>query len=179
MDQLKPVESKMSELFKGLPQMSSSAKQTLAKWMEWIALIFGVLQLLAAWGFWSAGHRVNSYVDYANSISRAFGAGDVAPKLGITYYIALVILVVSAVTLLMAYPGLKARKKIGWDWLFLGSLVNLVYGVASVFVNSYYGGGADNLIMSLVSSAIGFYLLFQVREVYTGKHAPAASVEKK
>lgn len=169
MDQLKPIETKLAELFNGAPDMSASAKKTLAGVLEWIALIFGVLQLLAVWGLWSTGHRVNEFIDVANSYSAAVGGPSIAPKLGITYYLALIVLLFSAVSLLMAYPGLKARKKIGWDWLFLGSLVNLVYGVVAVFVGSRIGGGLSDLIWSLIGSAIGFYLLFQVRELFSGK----------
>lgn len=173
MEKLKPIEDKLADLFKGLPAMPDNAKKSLASAMEWIALVFGVLQLFAVWGLWNAGHRANEAIDYLNRFSNAFGGGDVAPKLGVVYYISLLVLAVSALTLLLAYPGLKAGKKAGWNWLFLGLLVNIAYGVLSVFVNSTYGGGADNLVFSLLGSFIGFYLLFQIRGQYVGSHKSA------
>jgi len=127
------------------------------------------LQVLAVIGLWTAGHRVNQVVNVVNQISASYGGKDVSSGLGIMYYLALVVLAVSAATLLLAYPGLKARKKDGWNWLFLGALINLVYGVVSIFVSSTYGGGFGDFIWSLIGSAIGFYLLFQVRELYSAK----------
>jgi hypothetical protein len=67
------------------------------------------------------------------------------------------------VILLMAYPHLVKRARRGWDLLFLGSLLNVVYSLVSVFID---GRGFSNFLLSLVGSAIGFYLLFQIKDRY-------------
>ncbi len=177
MEQLKPVEKSLGELFKNAPKMSEKARQSFAKYMPWIALVFGVLQLLAALTFWRAGHRLNALYDWANEVNRLYGTGvSTHSSLGLFYWLALIVLAASALILLAAYPGLAARKKSGWDWLFLGTLVNLAYGVVSIFVDDYYGGGFGRLVSALIGSAISFYLLYQVRDIYTGKkEAPKAS----
>ncbi len=172
---LKPLETKLAEVFKNGPQLSENARKSLAtQWYPWIALIFGVLQLFAVWALWSAGHRANELYDYANQLSRAFGGDDVTSGVGVFYWVSLAVLVADAVILLMAYPGLKAKKKVGWDWLFLGAVVNLVYGVVSIFVDDYYGGGFGNFVGSLVGSVIAFWLLFQARSYYTSATAKPA-----
>ena len=77
---------------------------------------------------------------------------------------------VQGVIYLLAYPGLKAHKKAGWNYLFYGALLNVVYAVATLF-NDYQGG--SSFVGGLIGSAIGFYLLFQVRSAYTGGKAAA------
>lgn len=179
MDKLQPIEAKLAELFKSLPDLSPTARKTLAGILEWVALIFGVLQLLFVFTFWGYGHRVNEAIDYVNSLSNTYGSPNVVDSLGIMYYIALLLALVSAILLLIAYPGLRARKKIGWDWIFLGALLNIVFGVVALFVDSSAGGGLRNLFSSLIGSTIGFYLLFQVRDQFTGKVTPKADSPKK
>ncbi len=178
LDKLKPIEDKLAEVFKGLPQLSDSAKKSLAGAMEWVALVFGILQALSVWWLWDAGQKANTVIDFANSLTRAVGGTDVAPKLGLMFYLSLAALAASAVTLLMAYPGLKAGKKVGWNWLFLGVLVNLVYGVFSIFVDKAYGGGFGDFLMAAVGTAVGFWILFQVREYFGGHHKAAEKSEK-
>lgn len=166
---LKPLEDKLAEVFKAAPKLSDNVKKSLVNsWYPWVALIFGILQLLAVWSLWSVGHRANELVNYANDLSRAFGGGTVTPDLGLFYWVALIFLAADAVILLLAYPGLKAKTKAGWDWLFLGSVLNLGYGVVSVFVDDYYGGGIGRLFGALIGSVISFWLLFQVRDMYKG-----------
>jgi len=181
MDQIKPLEDKLAGVFKNLPQLPEQTKKSLVKFFEWISIIFGVLQVIAVVSLWSVGHRVNEISSLVNEYSRFYNGQTTVPGLSVFYYIALAFLAVSAVTLLLAYPGLKARKKVGWNWLFVGTLVNLLYGVSSVFINSYYGGGGGRLFSSILGSAISFYLLFQVRDQYATHRAakPAASTTDK
>ncbi len=179
---LKPLEAKLAEVFKDGPHLPENARKSLAtKWYPWIAIIFGVLQVLAVLALWRAGHTVDDFVDYANRISRAYGGKEVSSSLGLTYWLSLIVLAADAVILLMAYPGLKAKKKVGWDWLFLGALVNLAYGVLSIFVNGNYGGGFGNFVSSAIGSLIAFWLLFEARNYYTGSATKASEkpAEKK
>lgn len=165
-EQLKPIEKALGGIFKDLPALPTNAKKTLVNIFPWLALIFGLIQIWGFWALWDVGHRANDVID---TLSRTFGVTNAPESLGLTYWVALIFLGISALTLLMAYPGLKNRKKTGWDWLFLGSLINVVYGVISIFIDQYYGGGMGNFFMALIGSAIGFYLLFQVRERYNGE----------
>ena len=163
---VKPVEEALLPIFKGLPSLPEGGRKVLVKIWPVLALIFGVLQLLAAWSLWGLGHTANELVSYANQLSIAAGNGPVTQDLGLFYYLGLAVLVVDAVILLMAVAPLNAHQKKGWDLLFLGAELNLVYGIVILF-DSYYGG-VGSLFSTLLGSAIGFYLLFQVRDYYTG-----------
>lgn len=145
-------------------KMPPNARKGLAKALWIIALVFGILQLLAAWGLWRAGHYVNNAIDYYNSLSGVYGMNAPVDNLGAFFYLSLLVLVVDAVILLAAVSGLKAMRKAGWNLLFYSLLLNLVYGVVRLF--SETSGGFGYLLMALLSSAIGAYLLFQVRDQF-------------
>lgn len=170
---VKPVEEALLPIFKGLPSLPEGARKVLVKIWPILALVFGILQVLAVWSLWNLGHTANELVNYANQLSIAAGNGPVTPELGLFYYLGLAVLVIDAVILLLAVAPLSAHQKKGWDLLFLGAELNLVYGLVILF-DSYYGG-MSSLFSTLIGSAIGFYLLFQVRDYYTG----AKSVEAK
>lgn len=168
MNSIKQIENSLSDIFKGLPPLPSSTKETLAKIWPWLALIGGIIQLLAAWGLYQLTNYVNRINDLANSLS-AYYTGQAAGLSStdkMVIYLSIAVLVVDAVLLLMAYPHLKTRSRRGWDLLFLASLINLVYAVLQIFT---YNRGFGSFIGSLIGSAIGFYLLFQVREKYGSK----------
>lgn len=179
---LKPLEDKLAKVFKDLPQLSASAKKSLAEALKWLSLVFGLLQLLSVWWLWNAGRRADDYVDFANSFSRVLGVDPNVHHLGPMFYIALVVMALSAVTLLLAYPKLNQNKKEGWDWLFVGSLLNLVYGVVAIFVDKVDGGGFGKLVTAAIGSAVSFWILYQVRDHFTGHAkvaAPHHTAEKK
>lgn len=162
---VKPIEQALMPVFKGLPSLPEGARKFLVKIWPILALVFGLLQLLGAWGLWQLGHTTNTLIYDINQYSVAVGDGAVAPTLGVFYYLGLAVLVIDAIILLLAVAPLNARQKKGWDLLLLGTTLNLVYGIVLLF-DAY--GGVSSLFGSLLGSAIGYYLLFQIREYYTG-----------
>ncbi len=162
MDLIRKAESALAGVFKSAPNISASGKESLAKAWPWLAVIFGVLQLWAAWVLWDllrVADRVTTiFGTYINSGFSVYSGKD---KFFI--YLSIISLVVDAVLLLVAYPKLVKRQKAGWDLIFIAALINAVYGVLNLFI---YGRGFGSLIASLAGSVVGFYLLFQVREKY-------------
>ncbi len=163
MSTLEKLETRLGEMFEGAPQLRKTTRKALANWWPPIALIFGILQLLAAWLLWHAGHITNQVIDYANSIAQAYGSGAVVQHLGLFFYLALGALVVDAVILLMAYPSLRRREHYGWQLLLLGALLNLVYGVAAAFQDY---GGVSRLVWAFFTTVIGLYFLYQVHDEF-------------
>lgn len=163
---VRQIEAKLGDLFKGAPPLPANAKDWLVKAWPWLALIFGVLQLAAAWALWRLSTYTNALVDYANTLS-LYTTGERVSGLSSVdrtwIYIGIAILVVDAIILFMAYPHLKSRNRRGWDLLFLGSLINVLYSVVTIFID---GRGFGSFLLSMVGSAIGFYLLFQIRDRY-------------
>ncbi len=168
---LNKLETMLAGVYKSTPKLSGNAKKTIVNFWPWAAVIFGVLQLWAAYGLWHWGHELNKVLDTFNSY---LGANVGVHKLNIFFWLSLVVLVIDGVILLAAYPGLKARAKSGWNLLFYSALLNGVYGVFSAF-NNY--GGVGSLVIQLVVSAIVLYFLFQIRDQYSGTKNAAKTAE--
>ncbi len=169
------LEKSLDEVFvkKAPVQLPENAKKIIVQYSPYLSLILGVVSLLATLTLWRAGHAVNEAINYANSYLSVLGADSVAPKLGLFYYLALAMLAVQGLIYILAYPGLKARKKVGWNYLFYGLLLNALYAVVSLF-DSYYLG-ASNFVMGLLSLVVGGFFLFQVRSHYLGAKTPKAA----
>ena len=158
------LEKALGDLFKKAPPLPESGRSALAKALPWLALIGGVLTLIAVWNI----YRLLSAVD---SIYASFGyVGPAVVGYGPVIWVGLAVLVVQAVLFLAAFPALRTGKKSGWNMLFWAALVSAVYGVLGAFFDGYINVG--QLVFSLLGSAIGLYLLFEVRGHFGGASAP-------
>lgn len=164
MELVTKVEKSLADVFKSAPKLPNNAKETLVKVWPFLALIFGVLQLFAAWGLYDLTRSVNNIATYFGTVLNVNIGYSGKDKFFI--YLGIAVLVVDAVIMLMAYPKLVKRLKGGWDLLFLGSLLNVAYSLVNLFIT---GRGVGDFLMSLLGSAVGFYLLFQVKEKYASK----------
>lgn len=163
MEVVKIAETTIGGWFKNAPSLSNNAKESLTKIWPWLALVFGVLQLLVALTLWRLVHVSNSLITYYGQImNHDYGLSSTDKMI---IYLSILVVLVDAVILLMAYPKLAKREKSGWDLIFLGSLLNVVFSVLNLLIS---GRGFGSFISSLIGSAIGFYLLFQVREKFLG-----------
>ena len=173
-EQLAGLEKQLNDVFvtKAPYQLPEKAKKWIVEYSPIIGVVFGILGLLAAFGLWNAAHVTNSLVDYSNALSKAYGNGQTVSKLGVSFYLAFVALLATSIIPIVAYPGLKARSKAkGWNLLFISALVSLAYGI----LNAFYQGSVMSLLSTLLGSAIGLYILFQIREFYNGKKSKQES----
>lgn len=166
MELVHKAEKALEGIFKSLPPLPKDAKKGLAGIWPWLVLIGGVLQLWSAWQLYRWADSWNKVADWANSWARSLGVDTHTSGLTVWVWISIAVLAVTAVLLLLAFPKLQKKEKAGWDLAFLAALINLAYGVLTLFID---GRGAGNLIGALIGSAIGFYLLFQIREFFGGK----------
>lgn len=161
---LAPLEKALDDVFgeKASYQLPKDVKDMLVKIAPWLALIGGILGFVSAYNLWQWAHRANRALE---SLNAAFGSIVPAQsvELGLTFWLSIVMTLVFAVLALLAFPGLKAKKKVGWNLMFYSMIANVLYGIVSVF---YEGGGIGSLLASLIISAIGLYILFQVRANY-------------
>ena len=158
------LEKWLEDVNKKLPQIPARGKEVLAKITPWLALIGGILTLLGSWSFWQTGQYMDQYTNVLNQWSTVTGQALTTPTLGLTWYLLLVVMVVEAVVLLVAFPRLKDGKRSGWKLLFYLAILSLVLGILYIFTPGYGGG---SFIGTLIGSAIGFYLLMQIRPHFT------------
>lgn len=138
------LEMWMADIFKQAPHIPEGGRKVLVDIAPYVALILGVLGVLGL--LFGAGASILLLVV------------TLGTSLGVTLNI--LISLVAAVLFLLAYKGLAARSKSGWNFLFWSELVSLA-GVLIGIVTMY---GMN--IAGLVGSAIGFYILFEIRSHY-------------
>lgn len=165
------IEEKLNDLLvnKVSVKLPEGGRKGLVTALPWIALVFGVLGIFAALGMFGT-------IGYVTSLMATFDglAGDIyyggynalsVPML----WLSLVLLAVESVMFLVAFAPLKAHKKKGWDLLLWVSLLNVAYSVVTLLIQM----NLVSLVFSLLFSAVGLWLLFQVRTFYTGAGAAA------
>jgi hypothetical protein len=171
------LENKLAEIFeKKAPQIPANGKKIIVEWAPWVSLIVGIFTLLAAWSLWHWAHVANSAINYVNSLCNAYGnyAGSSCNtiadnRLSLWVWVALVVLLVEGILYLLAFPGLRDRTRQGWKYLYYGALVNIAYAVVSLFTSYNVAG---HFVGALIGSAIGFWILFQIRGMYGVAKAP-------
>ena len=169
---MQQLENKLNDLLvtKAPFHLPENVKQSLVKIMPWLVLLVGALTIIGAWGVFQAATAVDRWASLANELSATYGVGGYTnPVMTPFLWISLIILIVEAVLYFMAYPALEKRQKKGWTILFWVALANAVQGIVHniAYSSAYFNFGA--VILSLLGSLVGLYLLFQVRAYYTGE----------
>lgn len=138
MDEKKLIQT-LEEFFSKAPHLPAKWREVLVKIAPWLVLIFGILGVLGGLA--------------------ALGVSPVATFGGVNYgtklLIAGVFTLVSSVLMLMAFPGLKARKYQGWRLFFWSEVVSVVASIISL-----------DLVGAVLGFLIGFYILFEIKSHY-------------
>ncbi|HVZ59009.1 MAG TPA: hypothetical protein VG935_04640 [Patescibacteria group bacterium] len=129
----------MEGWFKKAPDLPLNIKQVLVNITPWIALIFGVLGIVAGLG------------EIGVSPLALFGGIHNS----VLVLIAGVLAVIASVFLLLAYPKTKALKAAGWRYLFWSAAISVL---ATLITGSIIG--------AIIGGLIKFYLLFQIKSYY-------------
>jgi TRAP-type C4-dicarboxylate transport system permease small subunit len=169
MSSLQKLETKLDGwLNKKAPiKLPPEGRKTLAGALWWISLIVGILQLWGAWALWNIGHATTAA--YSAYLSDVYGETNTAIHLGLFYWIAFFCILFVGVITLIAAPKLKQMKKTGWNLLFYSMLLNAAFALFRLF--SGVDGIFSGFFGAVLGALIGSFLLFQVRDYFTGKHA--------
>jgi hypothetical protein len=176
MGPLEGLEKALAGVYKSAPALPKNAKDWIVKYLPWLTILAAAGSAWAAYSAWHWAHAVASLANYLNQWSALYGGNEiVSNRMSAGLWIAFIVLLAEAVIYLAAFPGLKAVKKAGWNFLFLGVLVNLVFGIVTIFADY---NGAGNLIGAIIGAVIGWYFLFQIRDYFMGKKAEPAAAPK-
>jgi hypothetical protein len=143
------LEAYLVPLFANLPHIPQGGLNFLVMIAPWYALIFGVLGLTALLGLMGI-FGLGAMGGYG---MMGYGMGNSLVMLAAS--------IVSAILLLLAFKGLKAKHKSGWDYLFYSEIVGIIGGAVGAFMMQGYG-----LVGTAISALIGFYILFEIRGQY-------------
>jgi hypothetical protein len=122
-------------------QIPDAGRELIAKFGPWIAVVLMVITLPAVLFIFGIG-----------TFFLPFGGPAYVTGFGF----AALFLIAHFALMIMALPGLFARKKQGWTFAFYGQLLSIVYSLLS-----------GSIVGALIGGLIGLYILFQIRTLYT------------
>jgi hypothetical protein len=76
-------------------------------------------------------------------------------NLGVFYYLSIGYSVIAMIIEFLALPGLFKPSRVGWNWLFIASILGLIYGVVTL-----------NIFSIIMTFILGLYPLFQIKSYY-------------
>ncbi|MHB8191634.1 MAG: hypothetical protein ACYDHP_14710 [Ferrimicrobium sp.] len=155
--QIHQLEEELAKFAVKLPSLPEGLRQFLATWAWLLAIIGGIASLLTAWSLWSLAHVFQGFC-VAGFCSGGLGS------LGPMFYLAFLLSLAYGIIYLTAAKPLKGMHKAGWDRLFLGTLVNVLAAVAFIL-----DGSGGSLFSAILTIAIAWYLLFQIRASFLPK----------
>lgn len=144
---LSQLESMLDEYFgKKAPALPQNAKDILVKIAPYLAILSVVLAVPAIFFVLGLGSLT--------TMLAPFGGAQGMMSTPMIWFGTL--LLIPAIVLEgMAIPGLFSKTKMGWKYMYWSQLVSIVSTLVQF-----------NIVGALISAVIGFYLLFQVKEMY-------------
>ena len=147
MDYLNQLTKTLDKNYTKLPSLPKGVNEFIVSVAPWLALVFGVLAVLAALGSFGI-------LTALAPVAAVAGAGQYA----FTGLFAAVVLLVQGAIELWSFPFLKARKVKGWNLMLYGLLLSVLSSVVMLSVGS--------IVSALVGFLIGYYFLYQVKSYY-------------
>jgi len=139
----------VGDVFKGLPHLPTNIVEILVKIAPWLALLGGVLGLLAG-----------PIVGVLGSLGSVL---SLSPYYLFITIVVTVVTLANAILLLLAFSPLKAKAMRGWVFLFWAQMLSAVDIVLSLLQ-----GQTGSLVGGVIGIAIGLYILFEIRSSYAG-----------
>lgn len=175
METVKSIEKQLVDVNKGLPKLPTGFTKWLANY-GWLLVLIGVVLsvmslialvplLLIAFGIIGVFDAQYGYVGY-----------DVASQLGwLSTSISVISLLVVLYLEAIAISPLKAKKYRGWELIFIANLISLGLSIIGSIIALQFA----SIVWALFLSAIGFYVLFQIRPHFVAHAADAPKTTKK
>lgn len=167
MSALQTLETKLDELLrvKAPFQLPDKTRKTIVEYLPWVNIAVGLLAFWVAWALWQWAHPSTAFVNYATSLSPAYGK-SLIHHLTLGLWLGIISLIAEGVLLFAAFRGTRNRQKNGWNLLFYAALLNIAYSLA-ILLSDY--GSSGRLLLTLLTSGAGLYVLFQIRSYYLGR----------
>ena len=131
-------------LVKKAPAIPANIKEILVKYAPWIVIIGIVVSIPAILAILGLG-----------SITYSIMGSYFAARVGFQYTLSIVFLAASIILKALSVPGLMAKSLKGWNFVFYGILVEVVYSLLS-----------GNILGGIIGVLISLYVLFQVKTYY-------------
>ena len=139
----------VGDVFKGLPHLPASIVEILVKIAPWLALLGGILGLIAG-----------PLIGVLGSLGSLM---TLSPYFMFVTIVTTVVTIANSVLLLMAFSPLRTKMMRGWVFLFWAEMLSAVDIVLSLLQ-----GQTGSIVGGVIGLAIGLYILFEIRSSYKG-----------
>ena len=147
MNSLNELTKTLDKYYVKFPALPKGLNDFIVSVAPWLALIFGILAVLAG---------VSAFG--ATSVMSPFAAVAGVGRYALAAIISTVVLLVQGVIELLAFSPLKARKVKGWNLMFYSLILSFVSSIITLNVSS--------VLSSLIGALIGYYFLYQIKSYY-------------
>lgn len=144
----------INKLFDKLPRLPRVIGKVLVFLAPWLALISGVLGLLAG--------PLASLLGLLSLIT-------LKPMIILDYVSVSIIMIINTFLMFKAFKPLKAKDMRGWIYLFWSNILWLISGVIDTLL------GKQDILPLVISNLIGFYLLFEMKKTMADQKLNVAS----
>lgn len=134
----------MENFFIKAPHLPANIREVLVKIAPWIALIFGILGVIAGLGLVGV-----SPVAVLGGVGNSF-----------LLVISGILTIISSVLMLMAFPKLQSHQYAGWRFLFWSEVVSFISSLLGIADNP------GSIVGAIIGALIGFYILFEIKSYY-------------
>lgn len=135
------------QLFASLPHLPDGVVEFLVKVAPYLALLGAILTIVFG--------PIMGIVGTLGSLAL------LSPGLAIFTIVSLIIAVLSALMLLLAFKPLQDRDMYGWLLVFWVQILSLITSLFAVVIN----GGAG-VIYNIIGTFISFYILYEMKRKY-------------
>lgn len=156
MKQLQPLLKILDENYAKAPALPKQWTDLIVNFAPWLALLGGVLGLL--FGVLGLLASLSLFGLVAAVAPLGVYGATYGPQYIFAAVVGALILLVTGVLSLLAYPSLKARKERGWNLLFYILVLGIVSSIATLNIFS--------VVMALIFGAIEYYFLYQIKAYY-------------
>lgn len=154
--QLNPLLKVLDENYAKAPALPKKWTDLIVNFAPWLALLGGILGLLFGVMGLLASLSLLGLVAAVAPLG-VYGA-TYGPQYIFAAVVGALILLATGVLSFLAYPSLKARKEKGWNLMFYILVLGVISSIATLNVFS--------VVMALISAAIEYYFLYQVKAYY-------------
>lgn len=146
----------VGSVFKNLPHLPATVIEFLVKVSPWLALVGGVLGLIAG-----------PVVGVLGSLSSVL---TLSPYLMVMTLVSVALLIINSILLLMAFSPLRRHEMRGWVFLFWSEMLRAVDVILSIVQ-----GQTNSIVGTVIGFAISLYILFEIRSSYSSSSKSKAT----
>lgn len=172
------LEDMIAEWLKPVPHLPVAGQKWIAQNVWWVALIGVILSAIGVLVMIGTVLTAMSILGTATSIYGYYVAPTYTGWMVLSSLVSAAFMVVIVIMMAKAISHLKLSQKLGWNLLFLSSIIGAIASVVGSIINFSLGSIISSVITAAISLAISMYFLYEIRSYFNVTAKPTASPQK-